>query len=230
MTESMSLIIETSRLRNRRLGRHVHFDDRSLAFLAPKGTGAVTSRLWARTIPAFQQGSFGSCTGNGSVGLLATEPFFKPGSVVDEVLSRAVYSRATALDSIRGGFPPDDTGSTVLAAGKALVAMGLATSYVWCLGLDHVLQTLSNVGPVAVGVSWHTGFDYPSARGLVHLSGKIEGGHCFELLGIDVEKQEVIAINSWGSSWGVKGRFRIRWADLDKLLKDDGEAMTITTA
>jgi hypothetical protein len=179
-------------------------------------------------LKAFNQGDLGSCTGNGAVGVVCTEPYRKPGAKYTEALARKVYSQATKDDTIAGAYPPKDTGSTVLAAMKALRDLGLAKGYHWCFGLDDVLKTLSTIGPVEVGVSWYEGFDKPSASGLVKISGAVRGGHAFELLGVDAEKKLVWAINSWGPDWGHDGRFAISWKDLDRLLHEDGEASTVT--
>jgi hypothetical protein len=227
MTVSHRLISE--RKGAGRLGRHVHFDERSRKFAARNlhaGT-AIATRLWARRIAPFDQGDLGSCTGNGAVGLLATAPFRKAGEVVNEKLAVAIYSKATALDPYPGTYPPTDTGSSVLASMKALQQAGKIKSYHWCFGLTDVLTALSNLGPVSIGIDWHSGFDNPDATGLVKLKGAVRGGHCFDLLGIDATAKTVTAINSWGSGWGLKGRFRFSWTDLDTLLQADGEAATV---
>lgn len=49
-----------------------------------------------------------------------------------------------------------------------------------------------------------------------------------ELFGLDVKAKTVTAINSWGPGWGIKGRFTFSWADLDRLLQEEGEASTLT--
>lgn len=212
-----------------RLGRHLHFDERSRNFpvALPKGA-AIQTRIWTRTLAAFSQGELGSCTGNGAAGVLCTEPYRQKGVRYTEALARRIYSQATKEDNIVGAYPPDDTGSTVLGAMKAVKDLGLAQGYHWCFGLDDVLKTLSTLGPVEVGVSWYEGFDKPDGRGLVKLSGSVRGGHAFELLGVDADKQLVWAINSWGSSWGLEGRFAFSWKDLDRLLHEQGEAATVT--
>lgn len=212
-----------------RLGRHVHFDDRSWNYpvLLKKGA-AIETRTWNRTLKAFNQGELGSCTGNGAVGVACTEPYRKAGVRYSEVLARKVYTESSHHDTIVGAWPPKDTGSTVLAAMKALNSLGYTKGYRWCFSLEDVLKTLSTLGPVEVGLNWYEGFDKPDANGLVKLGGAVRGGHAFELLGVDVEKKLVWAINSWGPDWGLHGRFAIAWKDLDRLLHENGEASTVT--
>jgi hypothetical protein len=212
-----------------RLGRHLHFDERSRNFPVPLPKGAtIQTRTWTRTIKPFNQGDLGSCTGNGAVGVVCTEPYRHAGVRYTEALARKVYSQATKDDNIVGAWPPKDTGSTVLGAMKALKDLGLTKGYHWCFGLDDVLKTLSTLGPVEVGLSWYEGFDRPDKGGLVKIAGTVRGGHAFELLGVDAEKKLVWAINSWGSDWGLQGRFAFSWKDLDRLLHEQGEASTVT--
>lgn len=211
----------------KRLGRHVQFDERSRRFPAiaqvPRGA-KVASRLWNRRVPAFDQGDIGSCTGQGAAGLLVTAPFLK--AKVSPQTALSIYSRATRIDPFPGSYQPEDTGSTVLAAMKATVKMGLAKGYRWCFGLQDVLKVLSNTGPVEVGVNWYEGFD-DVVDGRVQVTGDVRGGHAFELLGLDTKAKTVTAINSWGSGWGNDGRFTFSWDDLDRLLQEDGEASTL---
>ena len=222
-------ITEHPSLHGGRLGRHIHFDERSKNFPVPLLAGAaIQTRTWKRTLQAFNQGELGSCTGNGAVGVICTEPYRHKGVRYTEALARKVYSRATHLDTIKGVWPPTDDGSTVLGAMKALRDLGFVHGYHWCFGLADVLKSLSNLGPVEVGLNWYSGFDKPDANGLVKVKGSMRGGHAFELLGVDVEKKRVWAINSWGPDWGVKGRFCFSWDDLDRLLHEDGEASTVT--
>jgi hypothetical protein len=223
----LALIPEHVSKRGGRLGRHIHFDERSRGYRVPiRKAAKIVTRTWARTIHPFDQGQTGSCTGNGAVGVICTEPYHAKGKHYTETLARKVYSTASRIDSIQGDWPPTDTGSTVLAAMKALKQLGWTTGYQWCFGLDDVLKTLSTIGPVEVGVNWYEGFDTPSASGLVKITGAVRGGHAFEILGVDAAKKTVIAENSWGSSYGVKGRFSFSWKDLDRLLKEQGEAAT----
>lgn len=219
----------------KRLGAHFKKDDRSRGYKVVDLLGAAPAVLrdktWTRRIGAFDQGQLGSCVGNGCVGLVATMPFHTArGKTADnEALAVKVYSLATALDDYPGTYPPDDTGSSVLDGLKALQQMGLILGYRWAFGIDETLQTLSAYGPVAVGVEWHEGFDHPDAQGLVKLSGKVRGGHCFEIVGLHPKRGRtglVEAVQSWGSSWGLKGRFFFEVDDLKHLLENGGEVGT----
>jgi hypothetical protein len=77
-------------------------------------------------------------------------------------------------------------------------------------------------------VNWYAGFDNPSSTGKVKIAGTVRGGHDFELLGVDAKAKTVLAENSWGSSWGLAGRFIFSWANLERLLSEQGEASTVT--
>jgi len=218
--------------RYQRKGRVINFDQRSRAHrVGLAGVPAeLRTKIWDRPLPPLDQGSLGACSGNAVVGLLATEPFRSDGVRDDaefiQSLAVEIYSRATKIDPFEGYYPPTDTGSSVLSTMKIAKEMGLIKSYRWCWGFEEVLRTLSYVGPVVVGVTWWTHFNRPDCNGLVKIGGMVEGGHAFELIGIDVEKKQVIAVNSWGNSWGSDGRFMIGFDDLQTLLNDRGEAVT----
>lgn len=217
----------------RRLGRHQRFDPRSRNYrvVLDDTTFLLKYRMWERKLKPLFQGDIGSCTGNAIVGLLATEPnnsdSITHSMPLNEDWAIHIYSRATEIDQFQDTYPPTDTGSSVLSAIKAAKEMGVVSEYRWCFGIEDVLRTLSHVGPVAVGINWYQGFDKPDRDGLIKISGKVRGGHAVELLGIDPEKQLVHGINSWGWFWGKWGRFSISFTDLNTLLSQKGEAVTI---
>jgi hypothetical protein len=224
----IELIPEAKSQAEFRLGRHIEFDERSRAYRVPvEDSTTIESRIWKRRVRAFLQGQRNSCTGNGAAGLLCTEPYRQKALRCNETLARKIYSRATHKDGVKGVWPPDDTGSTVLGAMKALKAMKLIREYRWGFGIEDVLKTLSAIGPVEIGVHWDDGFDRPDAHGLVKRKGKSRGGHAFEVLGVDVSTERVWAINSWGPGYGLSGLFCFSWQDLDYLLRHDGEAATV---
>ncbi len=212
-----------------RLGRHIHFDERSKKHpLKVSRRAPLVTKHWPRSVKPFDQGDIGSCTGNGAVGVIASDPFKKARVRYTEALARKVYTEATKNDGIVGSFPPSDTGSTVLAAMKALKALGYVKSYKWCFGTNDALSALSQIGPLELGITWYANFDTPDPRtGRVKVGGEVRGGHAFTVNGIDVEHKLVYAVNSWGTGWGRDGTFCFSWDDLDRLLHEDGEAATV---
>ena len=210
----------------RRLGRHVNHDPRSKRYLVGQPVRAIQSVLHERQVPVFDQGNLGSCTGNASVGAVGTAPLYVtlPANhpTLDESLAVKVYSAATALDSYPGTYPPDDTGSDGLSVAKALVNLGLISGYLHATSLTAVQSALQDT-PVIVGTNWYEGMFDPDSSGQVRISGAVAGGHEYELIGLDVDQKLFQAVNSWGPSWGKAGHFFISFADLDRLLHEDGD-------
>jgi hypothetical protein len=133
----------------------------------------------------------------------------------------ALYARATALDPFPGTYPPEDTGSDGLSVCKAAKELGLIDSYAWAFGQEHALDALQ-LAPVLVGIPWHNSMFRPDKKGYVHPDGNIVGGHEFVLFG-DNCKGKLTFLNSWGTDWGVKGRFYMTYDDFGALLADQGD-------
>lgn len=209
-----------------RLGRHVNHDPRSLAFRVGQPARALVSVLHERVTPVLDQAALGSCVGNASVGALGTAPLLAAlptgHPTLDENFAVQVYEDATRLDPYPGAYPPDDTGSDGLSGAKALKARGLISGYLHATDLT-TMQTALQDTPVIVGVNWYSGFDTPDMNGHVRISGSIRGGHEFEVIGVDVTAKTFTAVNSWGPSWGVNGRFTFSFADMTRLLSEDGD-------
>ena len=207
-----------------RLGRHVNHDPRSLRYLVPPRGYAAKTVFWDHKIPVLDQGNLGSCTGNATVGVLGSAPYFDTlaNITLDENLAVSIYSKASSIDPFPGSYPPQDTGSDGLSAAKAAQSMGLISGYLHATSLDATLTALQ-AGPVITGVRWYSGFDNPDSNGVVHKQGTIRGGHEFALLGCDVDKRYLLALNSWGESWGLNGTFKIPFDDFAQLLAEDGD-------
>jgi hypothetical protein len=141
---------------------------------------------------------------------------------LDEALAVAVYGEATALDSYPGTYPPDDTGSDGLSVAKALKARGLISGYLHATSLTAMQAALQDT-PVIVGTEWRSGMDNPDATGLVHATGSVRGGHEYEVIGLDVDRNLFHCVNSWGTGWGVQGHFFISFSDMADLLAHDGD-------
>lgn len=224
------------------LGRHVEHDDRSreFAFQVPgKLAGQPLQPVrHQRFIPVLDQGNRGSCTGNAGEGAAGTGPVFQaiPPTVParpsttdaagDEKEAVALYSAATQLDSIPGCYPPDDTGSTGIAAAKAMVKAGLIAGYQNTFTLQDALAALQYV-PLMVGSNWYTSFDMPDATGLVTIApgATVRGGHEYVADELDPVNRMVGFTNSWSPAWGLQGRFRMSWDDFGTLLGQQGDVV-----
>lgn len=222
--------IQEHAIAGQRLGRHVEHDPASWDYPAARAAGLVTT-LHRRHSRILDQGSLGSCTGNAITGLLGTDPHYMAHHhpTDNEALALELYELATQLDGYPGQYPPDDTGSSGLAAAKAAQQRGLIRSYAHAFGLQHALEALV-LAPVIIGVNWYDSFDQPDSSGHVTISAdaQVRGGHEFELAGLDVEHSIVRAVNSWGSGWGDRGWFTFSFADLDRLLSEQGDVTTVS--
>jgi hypothetical protein len=132
------------------------------------------------------------------------------------------YSRATAIDSYPGTFPPDDTGSDGLSVAKALVEAHEISGYEHAFSFAEGLQAIM-ARPVIVGVNWLNDMFSPDSSGLVHPTGALAGGHEFVWDSYDVDTHICGFTNSWGTSWGAAGRFFMHDDEWAALLAQDGD-------
>lgn len=217
-----------------RLGRHVEHDPRSraFAFAAPAAVPQVNVRH-TRYIEIFDQGNLGSCTGNSGMGCLGTSGFYETVRPLvsdwTEAAAVKLYSEATVVDGFPGDYPPDDTGSSGLAIAKVLKKRGWISEYRHAFSFDDALAALQ-IRPVITGVNWYRSFFRPDSNGIIHLdpASGIAGGHEFVLDEIDWDRKLIGAQNSWGTSWGDKGRFYIPFDVFKRLMDEDGDVTVFT--
>lgn len=222
------------------LGRHVEHDDRSrqFAFQLPGklASAALQPVRHQRFVPVLDQGNLGSCTGNAAEGAAGTGAVYQaiPAALAarpspsdatgDEDQAVSLYSAATHLDGIPGQYKPDDTGSTGIAAAKAMVRAGLIAGYQHTFTLVDALAALQLV-PLMLGINWYDSFDQPDANGLVTITSgaSVRGGHEPMADELVPDQQLVGFTNSWSASWGLQGRFYMSFTDLDRLLGEQGD-------
>jgi hypothetical protein len=211
-------------------GRLIQFDDRSRNFpiraqLTPLQATTPRSYTWRNPI-RLDQGSLGSCVGNAWAHELAAKPFPIPG--VDERFAVDVYNQAQVIDGF-DDTPPEE-GTSVLAGAKIISKMGFLLEYRWAFGLDDLILAVGWKGPAVIGVPWYDAMMSTDKRGYVHATGGIVGGHAILCNRVNIRDKFFGLSNSWGSWWGVKdswglgGACRISFADVDKLLHEQGEA------
>lgn len=215
----------------RRFGRHVEHDDRSRAYgIVVNPAATLVTRLWDNQAPVLDQGQLGSCTGN-AMAQWENTTRTEEGTTHDwltEEHAVELYARATQLDDIDGTYPPDDTGSSGLAVAKAAQEKGYIRSYRHAFGLQQLLHALQ-AGPVIVGTVWLAGMNEPGADAVLNVAGDELGGHEYAIIGCDMEREQIVMLNSWSDQWGEHGRARIAFADMDSLLKQQGDVTVPVT-
>lgn len=210
------------------LGRRVEHDPRSLEF--PYEAAAVPLKTLAHRsygLP-FDQGDLGSCTGNAAAGAINTIPVHYSGEkVLKETDAVSLYELATVFDGYPGTYPPNDTGSSGLAVAKAAKQKGYISKYTHAFSLDTALQALQ-AGPIITGVNWYEGMFTPTVQGFVHPDGELAGGHEFLVRGyVAAKRPYVLCMNSWGTGWGLGGKFKLFVDEWERLLSEDGDVTVL---
>lgn len=229
MTEVYVELLKEVSVAGKPLGRHIEHDEASWGYATAADIAAVlVSVEHKRHGSLFNQGEIGSCTGNAAAGCANTDPTHGHVKLLHEPDALHIYELATTLDAITGTYPPDDTGSSGLAACKALKQLGLISKYEHAFGEKQALAALQ-ARPVMTGVAWYEGFDSPDANGVVEIAGQVRGGHEFEInqyvSGVSEDPLDDLlgADNSWGSSWGAHGRFFFTVRTWAALLEQQGD-------
>lgn len=134
----------------------------------------------------------------------------------------AIYREAQKIDEWPG---EDYEGTSVRAGAKVLQALGYIREYRWAYTLEDVVAVLLELGPVVVGTAWYDSMFDPHPDETLRIRGKRPvGGHAYLLNGVNTKTERVRLKNSWGRSWGVDGHAYLRFGDLARLLREDGEA------
>lgn len=125
---------------------------------------------------------------------------------------------------VKDGEPGQENGSDIRSLMKVLKDRGRLNTYAAAAGIEEVTRFVCLQGPVCWGIGWTESMFTPDERGLVEPKGPDVGGHAFIEYGYDPETDEHLLLNSWGPSWGINGRFRMRGVDLAERLANGGEA------
>lgn len=215
-----------------RLGRLKQFDERSREFPVVRLLRADQKRprsytwgiaVWLDQDEGVEGHDVGGCTGYSGASELAARPVVVSG--VTNALGLKIYRRAKEIDEWTG---EQYSGSSVLAATKAIMELGHFSSYHWAFGLDDLILAVGYKGPAVLGINWYAGMFQPDSNGVIKPTGSLAGGHAIVCNGVSLRKEQFRLHNTWGRSWGVNGGCYISFADMEKLLDEQGEAMIPT--
>lgn len=203
-----------------KLDRLVQFDERSRNFpvrtlVAEKPPRSYT---WACT-QYLDQGREGACVGFSWTHELVAKPV--PILGLTNQTAQAIYKRAQMLDQWEG---ESYEGTSVIAGAKAVMEAGYLKEYRWAFGLDDLILAIGYRGPAVLGINWYEGMFDTDSNGFVRVTGGIAGGHAILARGVSVRNRFVLLHNSWGSDWGMNSTAKISFEDLDRLLREQGEA------
>jgi hypothetical protein len=196
---------------------HAHLMRMVLSDVVPPRPKAKTWRLWWKG----DQGQTSQCVGYAWHGLLRALPHLQR-----EPLPKEIYDLAQPIDEFEDTPPAE--GTSVRAGAKVLRVAGKLTAYSWAFDLDTALNWLAFHGPVVLGTTWFESMFSPDITGLVIPSGAVAGGHAYLAIGYNDVTKRLLCQNSWGTSWGLKGRFSIGYADVTELIQNGGECCAPT--
>lgn len=214
---------------DRRLGRNVVHDRRSRGFAVPLVVDRSTwrdksVRIYDPTPNPNQE--IGCCTFCAASMMLNQAGNRVTGRVLDMDDAVYGYSLATRIDPFLGDYPPDDTGSSGLAAAKAAKQLGVGANYFWLFGgADQVVQTIMEGRVVSVGTRWDWDMFNQDANYQIHPGGGEAGGHQWIVRGY-WKSRDLLKGRCW---WGDFKDFWIARSDLQSLLDDNGDAYTQNT-
>lgn len=181
--------------------------------------------------PVLDQGNTGTCVGHAWRGFLDGAPIMTTGgpSPFD------IYRDAVGIDEwtdndFEATLPNDELqlGTSVRAGAKVLVSEGHVGTYLWAESAEDVRAWhLAGFGVVVLGINWYTGMMKADSHGFIHVRGRVEGGHAIKSTGWSdtiVPGGALRIQNNWGREWAQYGRAYILYADLNRLIAEDGEA------
>lgn len=174
-----------------------------------------TTKSWIFPREALNQGTTPHCVGFSMADFGICEPTFDMYTTKD---GHHFYELCKQIDGYKGD------GSTVRAAAKVLKNLGRIPAYAFASTVEEIKWWLLNKSPVIMGTIWTQGMVSPDAGGVIRATGNVLGGHAYLLNGWD--GTHFLGVNSWGPYWGVNGKFKISQADLERIFRQGGEAMT----
>ncbi len=153
--------------------------------------------------PILDQGISQTCVGHSWTLFITSAPrLTSPGPDPYEI-----YRAAQELD-VLPGQEPRVCGASVRSGAQAMQKLKwIKGDYLWADDAGVLWSFLLTRGPAVLASDWFEGMNSPDARGVVSLTGRRMGGHCFLCYGVSAEERAFLCANSWGPKWGLGGTF-----------------------
>lgn len=188
---------------------------------------ALVDKTWAQpnsdvvwNLPkVLDQGNTPHCVGFGWAGWSIAPPY--ENSKYADKDAHEIYYEIKEIE----GEPKQENGAYVRSGAQAMKDRKRLRAYAFADDPGVMRTYLHSKGPIVVGTSWTGDMFTPDANGFVKPTGENEGGHCYLLIGDLVSESSFVFQNSWGSSWGMEGRFKMKYSDFFALWSDWGEAV-----
>jgi len=217
------------------LGRIPFKDPRNLSFMMAASplldSVSVLKKPTTWRMPGIplDQGALPWCTEYSARHLLMGEPVRRSERTLPPYGD--FYHMAQLVDAWPG---EDYDGTSVAAMVKILHKLGYISEYRWSYTAEPVRVWIQEVSPVLFGIRWTRDMFYPEPSGLIHPTGEDRGGHaiiCYRYdprpVAWDPGYDHYWLYQSWGPLWGKDGRCCLRGTDVDALIREGGEALSV---
>lgn len=213
-------------------GRVPFWDDRSDAYrirAVMPSVSAITEarerryRYWWPRGHLEDQGATPHCTAAALLHWREDGPITTKGPA--SIRRADLYARIQAQDRAEGRWFAE--GATSLAMAKVARALGWCGEFRWGRSLDELIAAVLTAGPVLVGTWWTTGMHEPDAHGMLRYAGAQLGGHEYLVNGVSLDREVFRIKNSWGVEWSHNGMAWIPFADMERLIADDGDVLLV---
>lgn len=163
------------------------------------------------------QGATAHCTGFADLNFANCNP------VVDAWPNQAGHDLYYEIVAA-AGRPRTEDGATSEEAARAMVKRGRIQGFAWASNIEDIFVWLLTKGPICTGLVWTLAMCEPDSNGLMHATGRDEGGHetCWNYCNRNTGLLGVL--NSWGNAWGKGGRAYLTADDMVKALDRYGDA------